>query len=842
MSTERYVSLVSRVRRNVHELSASALDEARRAAPEGERRLLVVDIRESAELDDGTVPGATHVPRGVLERTIGDLAPDLDQPICVVCDGGHRSILAAERLQQMGYRRIHSLADGMRGWLAAGLGIEASMGGEGRKRRSTARGASLSGGACAASGATGPDRRPSWDEIRAQFPIARRRVPVMGRGERALLYLDHGASTHAPALVIDRFADFMSGEYANIHRGTHLLSRNATDLFDDCYYVVSDFIGGDLERDAVAFLTNTTQAIDLASHVMASRPGKVITTELEHHSNDLPHRKRGPVLRARVREDGSLDLDHLRDLLRSNEVKLVAVTGASNVTGWMPDIHAIAELAHEHGALILVDGAQLLAHQPIDVRSPDDPGHIDFLAAAGHKAYAPFGASFLYGPRAVMDAAPPYLPGGGTASRVSATGAEFVGSPDRHQGGTPNIGGVIAMAEAIRFLDRVGMERIREHELEITRRAMTCMRALDGVTLYGPEDPDARLGVLSFNVAGVSDLLAAAVLSEERGIACRNGRFCAHVYMDRLLALQGGHTPEPGQTPGAVRASFGIYNTLEDVDRLVEAVDMVRRHGWVGRYRVKAATVSAEFAGRCNDLWMESEAPAEEVKTDGAETLLFEQLNPAGPSRCYLVADPRTKDAMLVDPRRDQVDHYLEVIERHGLTLRLTLETHTHIDHLSGSKRLIDLTGCSMAMHHRAAAYCVNRPLEEGTQIELGELRIDVWSTPGHTGDSVCLLVGDRVLTGDTLLLDGVGRTDLGGDSRALHASLQRLRDLPSHTTVWPSHVYDGRTHATVGELLENNEPFTIEDPDAFAEHMAALGAPAPRGFDENLRRNEQCL
>ncbi|EDM77828.1 Cysteine desulfurase [Plesiocystis pacifica SIR-1] len=450
-----------------------------------------------------------------------------------------------------------------------------------------------------------------WDQVCAEFPIACRKVPLFDGRETTILYLDHAASTHAPRCVLDRYTRFMADEYANIHRGTHLLSRTATKTFDECYTTVSSFIGGDLDRGAVVFLGNTTQAIDLVAHVVDPLPGKVIVTELEHHSNDLPYRKRGPVLRARAREDGSLDMDHVRDLLRSNQVKLVAVTGASNVTGWMPDIHALARMAHEHGALIALDCAQLLAHKRIDVRDMDDPEHIDFIAAAGHKAYSPFGSSFLYGPRWLMDQAPPYLPGGGTASRVSKRSAEFVPSPDRHQGGTPNIGGVIALAEAIKFLDKIGMQRVREHEMELTRRAMAGMKAIEGVTVYGPEDPDARLGVLTFNVAGVSDLLAAAVLSEERGIACRNGRFCAHVYVDHLLAHQGGYTAERDATPGAVRASFGIYNTVEDVDRLIEGVEMLTQKGWKGRYKVfgpgSTEVVQTEAAARCNDHWMAPE-------------------------------------------------------------------------------------------------------------------------------------------------------------------------------------------------------------------------------------------
>jgi selenocysteine lyase/cysteine desulfurase len=451
----------------------------------------------------------------------------------------------------------------------------------------------------------------SWDAIRAKFPIADRKVPLIDGGEASLLYLDHAASTHSPSCVLERYTRFMTEEYANIHRGTHLLSRVATRSFDECYQTVADFIGGDLDSGAIVFLGNTTQAIDLVAHVVDPLPGKVLVTELEHHSNDLPYRKRGPLLRARADAQGRLDMDHVRDLLRSNLVKLVAVTGASNVTGWMPDIHALARLAHEHGALIACDCAQLLAHRRIDVRDVDHPEHLDFIAAAGHKAYAPFGSSFLYGPRWLLDDAPPYLPGGGTASRVSARRVEFVNTPDRHQGGTPNIGGVIAMAESLRFLAKVGMDRIREHERELTAAAMAGMQKIDGVTVYGPPVPDERLGVVSFNVEGVSDLLAAAVLSEERGIACRNGRFCAHIYVDRLLAAQRGQSAEHGATPGAVRASFGIYNTRADVERLLEGVAMLRAGNWQGRYRVLGpesdGVVQAEFASRCNDRWMTSE-------------------------------------------------------------------------------------------------------------------------------------------------------------------------------------------------------------------------------------------
>jgi selenocysteine lyase/cysteine desulfurase len=443
--------------------------------------------------------------------------------------------------------------------------------------------------------------------VRREFAIVARRVPVLGSGSRELVYLDHAASTHAPASVLRAYMHFLEHEYANVHRGTHLLSRKATERFDEAYRIVASFLGAELKQGAVVFTQNTTHAVDLASHLMADRPGKVVTTELEHHSNELPHRRRGPVLRARIDDRGELDLDHLRGLLRGHEVKLVAVTAGSNVTGVTPPIHEIARLAHEAGALILVDAAQALARMPIDVKPFDHPEHLDFVAGAGHKAYAPFGAGFLYGPRDVMVEAAPYLPGGGTASQVTARSAAFLDSADRHQGGTPNIAGVVALSQSLLFLRSIGLDAIRAHEVALTRRALEGLEALGGLTIYGPRDAARRLAVVSFNVDGVEDLLTAAVLSEEGALAVRNGRFCAHIHCDRLFR---SHHPAAAEPPrGAVRASFGLYNDESDVDRLLEFVERVRDRRWVGEYRVKGDVISAEFAGRCADRWMEPAAP-----------------------------------------------------------------------------------------------------------------------------------------------------------------------------------------------------------------------------------------
>ncbi|MCC6552049.1 MAG: aminotransferase class V-fold PLP-dependent enzyme [Polyangiaceae bacterium] len=454
-----------------------------------------------------------------------------------------------------------------------------------------------------------PARAPidfsSWPSIRDDFAIAARRLPASGAAERPLVYMDHAASTHPPETVLRSYVEFLEGSYANVHRGSYELARQATMRFEDAYRLCAEFIGGNLDDGCVVFSSNTTGALDLVAHLVSGRPGKVLVTDLEHHSNDLPFRRRNIVVRVGTTPEGRLDMDDYARKLRANDVKLVAVTGAANVTGWMPDLHAMARMAHEAGALISVDGAQLLAHAPVDVLPDGDPGHIDFFAAAGHKAYAPFGAGFLYGPRSVMDEAPAYIPGGGTAANVTATGVQYLRAPDRHQGGTPNIPGVIAMASALRYLSKVGMRRVREHELSLLRRAWEGIHAIEGVTVYGPPAVDERVGIIAFNIAGVSDMLGAAIFSEEGTIALRNGRFCAHVYADRLLRSQGGFVAEGGHPPGAIRASLGLFNTEAEVDWFLHVCRQIRDRNWSGRYRMNKGSVIADLSGRCADRWME---------------------------------------------------------------------------------------------------------------------------------------------------------------------------------------------------------------------------------------------
>jgi selenocysteine lyase/cysteine desulfurase len=429
-------------------------------------------------------------------------------------------------------------------------------------------------------------------KVREQFPITRQRFRVLGSPEpRPLIYMDHGASTHPPTPVLETYKEFLECSYANVHRGRHYLSEIATDRFEHVSEDIFRFIKGDSTANNVILCSNTTQALDLAAHVMAHREGITLVSLMEHHSNDLPHRSRGKVVHFGVKADGTLDYDDLETKLATQRVKLVAVTGASNVTGYLTDVDRIARMAHARGAKVLIDGAQLLAHAPVDVRPDSDPGHLDFFAGAGHKAYAPFGSSFLFGPTELFDAAPPYIPAGGTVVYVTEDEAYYKKSPDRHEGGTPNIAGAVALAAALRFLEEVGIEAVRAHERVLVERAMQALARIDGVRVLGDPDPAHRIGALSLTIDGIPHELAASILNREAAIAVRNGCFCAHPYLHRLLGLTDTSelrrrltAGEEVELPGAVRPSFGIFNDEAEVDELVRMIRVIRDRAWKGEY------------------------------------------------------------------------------------------------------------------------------------------------------------------------------------------------------------------------------------------------------------------
>jgi selenocysteine lyase/cysteine desulfurase len=269
-------------------------------------------------------------------------------------------------------------------------------------------------------------------------------------------------------------------------------------------------------------------------------------------------------------------------------VKLVAVTGGANVTGNMPDVHRLAVKAHAAGARFLVDCAQLAPHRTIEMGSLDDPAHLDYVTLSAHKMYAPFGTGALIGRRDTFEQGEPEYRGGGTIAFVSRDRVAWAAAPDRDEAGTPNVVGAVALAAAIKALQRIGMTAIARHEAALTRYALARLSHVEGLRLYGDSDPlgtRRRLGVIPFNLDGLSHQLVAAILGSEHGIGVRNGCFCAQPYLHHLLGITDARPgDDPCAAPGMVRISFGMYNTFAEIDAVVEALWRIARRKHRGTY------------------------------------------------------------------------------------------------------------------------------------------------------------------------------------------------------------------------------------------------------------------
>ncbi len=380
-----------------------------------------------------------------------------------------------------------------------------------------------------------------------------------------LVYLDNGATALKPDPVIDAEVAYLRDISANIHRGVYELSERATVLFDQARDKVKRFIGAPSDGEAV-FTKSATEATNMVAFGWGRKalgPGdEILTTELEHHANLIPWqelaRQTGAQLRfVELGEGGVVTAEAVAAALTAR-TRIVAITGMSNVTGFMPPVTEISRLAHDRGAVVLVDGAQLVSHHPVNVAELD----VDFLAFSGHKMCGPTGVGVLYGRRALLDAMDPLLYGGDMIVRVYRDHADYRGAPERFETGTPNISGVIALGAAVDYLEEIGMEAIARHEEQLLEYALGRLDGVEGITLYGPRDV-RRGGIVSFNLGQVHTHDVGSVLDNE-GIAVRTGFHCAQPFMRHL----GIH--------GTVRASFYLYNTRDDVDRLVEALGRVR--------------------------------------------------------------------------------------------------------------------------------------------------------------------------------------------------------------------------------------------------------------------------
>lgn len=422
------------------------------------------------------------------------------------------------------------------------------------------------------------------ERIRADFPILQRKI-----NGKPLIYFDNAATTQRPIQVLNTIQTFYTLYNANVHRSSHTLGQEATELYEQAHHNVARFIGAEDEREIV-FVRNSTEAINLVAYSLLHgeserlrlEPGdEIVLTIMEHHSNLVPWQvlgdKRDVVLRfVGLSDDGKLDLEQLQRQV-TEKTKLVCCAHVSNVLGTINPVKEIGRIAHEAGALFLVDGAQSVPHMPTDVKELG----CDFLAFSGHKMLAPMGIAVLYGKRELLEKMTPFLYGGDMIADVKLEGATWNKLPWKFEGGTSNVCGGIALGGAMElksgqrlegavdYLQRIGMEEVRAHERELTEYALAGLRAIPSVRIYGPWNSNERVGVIAFNVIKRGELvdphIVAGFLNDE-GVAVRSGGHCAYPLADRL------------GVEGTVRVSFYIYNTRGEVDRFLEVLDdIVRR-------------------------------------------------------------------------------------------------------------------------------------------------------------------------------------------------------------------------------------------------------------------------
>lgn len=434
-------------------------------------------------------------------------------------------------------------------------------------------------------------------------------VPIFGGGTVTGINFDNAASTPPLKRVRDLVNGF-SDVYSSVHRGTGYKSRLSTEAYEQARELVARFLGVDEKHQVVIFVKGTTDALNRIAAEQARLDGRqVLVTEMEHHADLLPWRHRSGHVMVGLSDEGEIDLAAIERELKqaSGKIGLVALCGASNVTGFVSPIHEVAELAHRHGARISVDAAQLAPHHRIDVRPASDPGHLDFVSLSGHKMYAPYGAGVLVAPRDFFSGAPEVM-GGGAISIVTWDDTVWADLPDREEAGSPNVIGAVAMGAAIETLLELGFGDMVDYEARLGRRMHAELSSIPGVSVLGGTEPGSRvrLALSSFVVDGLHHGLVAAALSHEWGIAVRHGCFCANPYVfhllrmskDEVVAVEGEvNAGRRKALPGAVRASLAPYNTKEEVDRFLDAVKQIARGRIKATYEQSADGTYAPAGG-----------------------------------------------------------------------------------------------------------------------------------------------------------------------------------------------------------------------------------------------------
>ncbi len=400
-----------------------------------------------------------------------------------------------------------------------------------------------------------------FKKLREDFPILKIEV----RGKR-FVYLDSAATTQKPIQVIEAINNYYKNFNSNVHRGVYYISEEATRLYEEARMKVAKFINAESPR-TIVFTRNATEAINLVAYSWGRKNIKegdeIILTVMEHHSNLVPwqilaREKKAKLKFIPVNEDGTLQLEKLDELLTPKS-KLLAITHVSNVLGTINPIKEIVEIAHNNGTIVVVDGAQSVPHIPVDVKDLK----CDFLAFSGHKMLGPMGIGVLYGKEKLLEESEPFLGGGEMISQVWLDRATWNEIPWKFEAGTPNVEGAIGLGAAIDYLAKIGMENVEREERKLTAYAIKRLMEIEGIRIYGPENPELKSGVISFNLENIHPHDVGTILDQE-GIAVRVGSHCAQPLMERF------------NTSSMVRASFYIYNIEEEIDIMIFALKKVK--------------------------------------------------------------------------------------------------------------------------------------------------------------------------------------------------------------------------------------------------------------------------
>ena len=395
----------------------------------------------------------------------------------------------------------------------------------------------------------------SINEIRAQFPVLDQQVYG-----KPLVYLDNAATTQKPLCVIERERDYYLHENCNIHRGVHYLSQKATEAYEHARQTVADFIHAKESREIV-FTRGTTESLNLLAtafeHLFINEGDKVLATAMEHHSNLVPwqqmiQRHHGQLLVVPMDDKGVLDLVRYEELLKESP-KVVSIAHISNVLGTINPVKQMIAMAHEYGIPVIIDGAQSIAHHPIDVQDLD----CDFFVFSGHKMYAPMGIGGLYGKAEWLEKLPPYQFGGEMVDTVSFDKTTFNVLPFKFEAGTPNVGAALGLETAVQFLQSLDRKEVETYEAQLLQSAIRQLSEIEGIRFIG--QAELRSGLVSFIIEGVHPYDLGTII-DKMGVAVRTGHHCAEPVMTRF------------GIPGTVRASFALYNTMEEVEIFVNAV------------------------------------------------------------------------------------------------------------------------------------------------------------------------------------------------------------------------------------------------------------------------------